>query len=205
MLNIKITQFPYDRHNPVFNKNNVKLLPEITVLVGPNGAGKTTFMNQILEGEKAGNYAVFNYSNYRQGGSTGTQAFLQQGNLEALANSVFCSEGEQLFAIWAYNLDKLGQFMLKHKKTKDVIILLDACDSGLDIDGMIRIKDFFRNFPIKERKNLNTYVIIATNAYEFAQSERCLDVTELEYIKFDSYAEYKTFILKRAKKNNRQI
>ena len=77
-------------------------------------------------------------------------------------------------------------------------ILLDAVDSGVSIDSIIQIKDFL-NFLIEDCNDNNPeielYIIISTNNYEMTNGMRCLDARTCSEISFESYDDYKDYIM----------
>lgn len=85
---------------------------------------------------------------------------------------------------------------------KDMIfVFFDATDSGMSIDNIIDIKKFLKETVTEDCNSVGVslFIIIATNAYEFANGEDCIDIQHMKHIRFNDYEEYKKFILSSAK------
>lgn len=222
---IKTWRDPYGEGFSTCWKREVEISPGVTVLVGCNGAGKTTLIKNIWDDLKRHDIPVLSYDNLREGGthSIGESMFYGDMNLAATA---FCSsEGENI----TINLQKLAAglrkfthtgrmedkisrlaaaFSDKEKKeitSKERWILLDAMDSGYSIDNVIEMKDFF-DLVIEDGKNagVEVYIVISSNEYELAHGSNCLDVTSGKHVSFESYEDYKKFILKTREKKNKR-
>ena len=89
---------------------------------------------------------------------------------------------------------------------KDLFILFDAID-GLSIDVIIDIKKYLFTPALKdaEKLNKNLYIFVSANNYEFVNNERCLDVHNNKYLKFNDYTEYRDYILKSNKDKSKRF
>lgn len=86
------------------------------------------------------------------------------------------------------------------------VLLYDAVDSGMSIDAIIEVKAFFKKvIESNTQKGLITYIITVANEYEMANSESCFDVNAGKYISFQSYEEYKKFVLRSRKLKEKRI
>lgn len=225
MANTRVIETWRDPYGVGFNITRLKKIiftKGVTILVGCNGAGKTTIIKNI-EGElEKNNIPVFKYSDHDDGDHIVDKAFFHN-DFEFFATAKCSSEGENITMHLGRILPKLKQFIITGRNPDKKLsfstetngnyeissnerwILLDAVDSGYSIDNIIDLKNIF-SLMIKEAENndLDLYIIVSTNAYEFANGENCLDVISGKYITFESYDKYKEFILKsREKKENR--
>ena len=82
-------------------------------------------------------------------------------------------------------------------------LFFDACDSGLSVDNVLELKDFFR-FLIESHPDLDVYIVVAANEYEMANGENCLNVSTMKYEKYRSYEDYRKAILKSRERKNKR-
>ena len=96
--------------------------------------------------------------------------------------------------------------LAESKENKEVWIFFDAADSGLSIDGIKEVKTKLLNLVQDDckAKGVEVYIIISTNAYEFANGEQCFDVYNCKYRTFKDYDEYSKFICKSKEIKNRR-
>lgn len=194
---------PYD-DRVLFKKNKIEIKQGITSLVGCNGSGKSTLLESIEYNLKKSNIPVLVYNNEIDGGQNSMDIALHEDDLQHLASLVTASEGEKI----SLNLDKLitklGEFITLNDNRDEIWFLLDGIDSGLSIDYIVLFKDFLKNCFLKDNKDKKIYVIYTANTYEMCYKVNCFDVYEGVYKTFNSYDEYKQFILKsqEIKKNN---
>lgn len=176
---------------------DLELTPGYTPLVGPNGAGKTTLLRQLNDKfEKHIDFKVFKYNNYSEGGKQATQKQLNCGSISYLATLVTSSEGEQIAMNFGQECKKLGQTVAECKtEGKNLLVLLDAIDSGASID---RLRDYLSLFKMItqdcENSNIECYIVVAVNNYELVQDKICKDVRTGKDISFSSYENYANFI-----------
>lgn len=200
-IDLKLPEDYYGMGYSLFKKNKVTIREGLTVLVGCNGAGKSTFLRiceELLNKEP--DTLVLKYSNQFDGGKTAQDLALLKGNTEKLARLSFGSEGEAMVENLATLAGKIGT-EVRNSDAKNVILLLDAMDSGYSIDNIIEMKGFF-DFLQAEEPDRVFYIVVAANSYELARNENCLDVQEMKYRKFTTYEGYRNFILKsRAKRD----
>lgn len=186
----------YDLHNG--RGFSIDLQPGLNILVGPNGSGKTTAIIQINEYCKENNISFVKYDNYTDGGTHSYGSFLMKGDMESLAIASSSSEGQGIIfnlGQWIPNVRK----MISNTCTKDnkvCMVLLDAIDSGLDINNINEVKSVFKNIIIPHAKEIGAelYVVISTNNYEFIKDELCFSIKSGTIKKFSNYEEYARFI-----------
>lgn len=196
----------YARAKHTFNKG-------VTVLVGCNGSGKSTTLTQIREQLKAKQEPYFAFDNVSSGGSGLYQGLLDgwySGGIGALCSLACSSEGEKIHQnIMIKVQSSLGAAIKKaeEKNSKELFLLWDAVDSGASIDNIIELKDLFNTIikDQKEKNDIDVFVIVSANSYEMANGEACYDIGHNKYISFNSYEEYKKFILKSRKFKERRL
>lgn len=219
---IKTWRNPYDAGFSTTRATKVTFAKGITVLVGCNGAGKTTLLNNIESKLKKDHIPVFNYSNENARSDIITKASFY-GNFDIIAASKCSSEGENVSLCFGQKLKEIRHFIATGKtissrpffvnddasdspESSERWILIDAVDSGYSIDNILDLKAVFGYMQDDAKKHgVDLYIIVSTNAYEFANNETCLDVITGKPIRFDSYDDYKKFVIKsREKKEKRE-
>ena len=191
---IKIDRNPYD-DRVLFKKTALLFLPGITVLVGCNGAGKTTVLQYIKETLKKENVPYIEFDNLRNGGQQITERAMFLGEVEVAAAAIVSSEGERINIALNHFVAEIGRFIRKHREDKEIWMLFDALDSGLSVDNVEEIKDFLKTVLLPDKRGQDVYIVMSGNQYSVAEGERCLDVQTGQDIQFESYEDYKAFIL----------
>lgn len=176
---------------------NLTFQPGVTVLVGCNGCGKTSLINQIANSLKKENIAYVKFDNLSDGGSNARSKAGFYGDFSFLATSLCSSEGENIVMNMANVAKELG-YLSKNNKSNELWLLLDGVDSGLSIDNIIELKDYLFKVVIEHEASLGreVYIIVTANEYEMARGEKCFDTWRCKYIEFQSYEDYRDFILK---------
>lgn len=224
---IKTWRDPYDAGFSTTTPKEITLHSGLTVLVGCNGAGKTTLLRNIESILQKDTIPYHKYNNLNDGGSNSVSEMLYSKNYSEMAYLVSASEGEAIkenVGLMSQNIrsfletgfynsrkNRFAEIFRSDKEKEQTPIsnerwlLFDATDSGMSIDAVIELKEFF-NMILKdsEKQGLDTYIIISANEYELASGTDCFDVQSGKYISFSDYSEYKDFILKtRIKKEKR--
>lgn len=203
MRTIKIHKDWFGIGCDIYKYDELTLEPGLTVLVGCNGSGKTTLIHQIkyiLEKEEI---PVFKYDNLKQGGSNARNKYAFNNQFELFAETFCSSEGENIIINLEQIASEVGGFMYENKDKSEVWIFFDAIDSGLSIDNVIEVKDFFK--AIFENKNdTDVYIIVSANKYEMVRGEKCLDVNSGKYVQFKDYEKYRSFIIKNREIKNKR-
>lgn len=201
VFDLRLPKDYYGMGYSLFEKHKITLCEGLTVLVGCNGSGKTTFLRicgELLKKEP--DTLVIKYSNQFDGGKTAQDIALLEGSMDKLARLTFGSEGEAMAENFKTLVRNIGT-KVRNSKAKNVVLLLDAMDSGYSIDNIVEMKGFF-NFLQAEEPDRVFYIIAAANSFELVRNENCLDIQEMKYRKFTTYEGYRNFILKsRAKRD----
>lgn len=180
----------------------IEIKDGLTVLVGCNGAGKTTLLTNIEDELKKANIPVFQYSEHFDGRHMKDKA-VAKGDMSFVATSVCSSEGENINLNLCKVISQLREFIKEgtFNRSEEVTsterwILFDAIDSGYSIDNIIELKAIF-NLMLEDAKTFGVqlYIIVSANSYELASNENCFDIINGEYVAFNSYEDYKQFIL----------
>ncbi|MEG1565364.1 MAG: AAA family ATPase [Bacilli bacterium] len=194
-MKIKIIRDPYDKRKYLYKSSFIDLSNGATVIIGHNGSGKTTLLRQIETYCKDNTIPFIKYDNYGDGGSAAKEHYGFTGDFASLAATSFHSEGEQIFYNFGKIVKKMGAFVEQNKDLEKIFILLDALDSGLDIEGIEQIKSIF-NIIMSEREGKETYILITANNYGLIHNMQCYDVVSGEHKLFTDFEDYKKFILK---------
>lgn len=184
----------YELHNGYI----LELNQGLTILVGPNGAGKSTLLHQIKEElEKEDAFIVHAYDNYSDGGRDLASKILHFGGSgENLAECFVSSEGQKIYLAIEHNAHNIGSLVRKAvSENKAIFLLWDAVDSGLSINLMREVKDFFK-LIMETSSSIPIYIIFSANTYEAAKGEDCVDVRTGKHHRFKDYEEYANFICK---------
>lgn len=202
MIEFKITVHtkPFDDMK-LYSRKKFILRPGLTSLVGCNGSGKTTLIDYFLIPQlRKANIEYYKYNDRRQGGSMLMDRMLNvDDDMYGLARMYLSSEGERIVCGLERVVVALPSFF-KENKDKPAFLLLDAIDSGMSVDEIAEIKGLFLDVVIpdaKERFNVDLYVVIAANNYEWCNDDRIvnINITSGKELKFNSYKDYKEYIL----------
>ena len=99
---------------------------------------------------------------------------------------------------------KIGKLQTNNPEAKELWVFLDSVDSGLIIDSLDELKNLF-SLILENSGDTEIYIVTAANSYELARNEACFDVCQCKYVNFESYEDYRNFILNsRATKDKRQ-
>ena len=200
-MKFQLTKDCYEKNEVIFNSDEVDLEPGLTVLVGCNGYGKSTWMKQIKNQLKPNKqYLTFDYATSDTSYNK-MDKFLVNGDLTKMATMATSSEGERLFIGFADFVQQFRRFIEKNKNRKDLFIFADGIDSGLSIDKLEYLKEFF-HIVLDDNPDVNLYIIVSTNSYELAKDERCLDVVNNDIKTFKTYKEFRNFVIESSKTVN---
>lgn len=194
----------YDMKEELFKETTLSFKSGLTVLVGCNGYGKTTVLNFLDYENSESETPCLYFNNVTDGGLNAVQRAWFYDDMDFVIKQSLSSEGENIVHNIEEKAKEIGSFVRKNSQSKEIWFLFDAIDSGLSIDNIIALKDFFKVI-IKDcySKNITPYFLCTANSYEMCRDEECFDVHNGTYIKFKDYEEYRNFILdsKEIKKN----
>ena len=178
----------------IYERDEIEVKPGVTVLVGCNGAGKTTLITQMMESLKERKIMAIMYDSLQDGGDRALSAAGYNENFKLMAKLMQSSEGENIVNNVGEFAGRLGKMIRQQPDSSEIWVFFDAIDSGMSIDNIVDVKDFF-NLVLQE-KGKTVYIIASANEYELARGEQCFDVRNGEYVTFSDYEDFRTFILK---------
>lgn len=202
MLEVKLScKNPYDQDHNLYTNDKLKLEKGSTILVGRNGVGKSTLLYEIEQFCKKNKIPVYKYDNYHEGGSNAISSYGFYHDFEAIAMTAFHSEGEQIYYNFGRVVEKIGKFVREHKE-EPFVILLDALESGLDVEGIEQIKEMF---SMVEKDAKEPYIVCTANNYGLVHKMRCMNARTFEYLPaFEKYEDFKEFIDEQYRKDRRR-
>lgn len=178
----------------IYERDEIEIKPGVTVLVGCNGAGKTTLITQMMESLKERKIMAIMYDNLQDGGDRALSAAGYNEDFKLMAKLMQSSEGENIVNNVGEFAGRLGKMIRQQPDDSEIWIFFDAVDSGMSIDNIVDVKNFF-NLVLKE-KGKTVYIVASANEYELARGEQCFDVHSGEYVTFSDYEDFRSFILK---------
>ena len=230
---IKTWRDPYDAGFSPTKPTKIELHPGVTVLVGCNGAGKSTLLHNIKSECEHNNIPYHMFDNLSDGGkhqifshvlSFGSGDY-KSDSMSLGVSMLESSEGETIkmhinrlatelqnfittgeINSRSYRMSKIFRSEKVEITTDDRVLLFDATDSGVSIDAICEIKEFFNSvITYAKSLNKNVYIIIAANEFELASESDCFDVNAGKYIRFKDYEDYRSFILKSRQNKEKRI
>lgn len=192
MLEVKI----YDDYN-LYKKHTFEFNEGITCLIGKNGSGKSTLLKMIQEILKPKN--CFYYDN-EDSEKHAMDKFSFYGDMENLFRNFGSSEGQNIRNNFSDVVGGIRQYILriKNKNKKQVVILLDGLDSGISLDYVVELKKDLFPLILQDCKenNLECYILISANNYEFCSGEECVRVSDAKHFKFKDYNDFRKIYLR---------
>jgi len=189
MLKIKVDDW-YD----LYRKHTFEFEEGVTCLIGKNGAGKSTLLKEIKDKLNDKKIKPFYYDNdYRERHAMSEFGFY--GDFAKIARNMANSEGQNIRSNFEDYIPEIGRYikMVVNKNQDKAIILLDGLDSGISLDYVLTLKKEL--FPIIledcNKWNIECYIIISANNYEFCDGTDCIRVTDAKHFKFNTYEEFK--------------
>ena len=194
---IEIEQSPHYEGKKFFLYNHLDFDEGVTVLVGCNGSGKSTIIGNIKRYCKKNNIDCVQFDNLQDGASQTKSKAGLYGDFTTMASLMNCSEGEGIKIAFGEFVKSLKQVVERQSDKKEKWILVDAIDSGLSIDNILEVKDFFDFLLHDKNPDIKVYIVVSSNAYEVANGEDCINVRTGKHIRFKDYEEYKQTIKER--------
>ena len=205
-MKFKIARDYYEKDKKIYDRANIEIQPGVTVLIGCKGSGKTTLLKQIKNTCKSKDIPVISFDNLKQGGSNALSYAGIMGDFGFVTESICSSEGENINMNIARFATKIGRFIRNNLTAKEVVILLDAIDSGLSIDYLIEVKELLFKTILQDckSKGIEVYIIVSANEYEMARGESCFNVSTCKYENILTYESYRKLIIKTRQKKNKR-
>lgn len=201
---IQIENNPYDDDRNFFRKRKVQFEPGVTTLIGCNGIGKSTLLRNIEEKLKSEGVPVFFFDNMSQDGGGKiaanelTKALWGNTGEEALGYAVGLfsqSEGERIRSALVNFAGTVAHKFDAYRNYGEYWVLFDAIDSGLSLDVLEDVKEyFFKTMMEKIPENKDIYIICSSNSYEFSEDTQIFSVEKMRYVSVKSYDKYKSVI-----------
>jgi hypothetical protein len=169
----------------------------LNIVVGCNGYGKTSFLRGLERHLKRKHIECISWSDSHDGRTDGMNQFLWSGNMEGLAAMAFHSEGQAMLASFGRKcIQMIGHKVRNHEDLKELFIIVDQIDSGLDIHMINDIKKTFKAIIIEDMKihGVDAYIVMSANSYTLVKGEYCIDPITRKPIIFNNYEEYANYI-----------
>ena len=172
----------------------------VTCLIGKNGSGKTLLMKEIANNLKENKIPYYYYDAYVEGGKVAKDKLKSLKNTERLVELQLASQGQQsIINIKNILIDKIGPFVTEcvKNKSKEAWILLDSIDTGLSVDNIIGVKEFFKSILEDcEANEIALYLIVSGNSFELVKDEQSIDVVTGSRINLRNYEMFKKVIMR---------
>lgn len=233
---IKTWRDPYDAGFTPTRPKQIELKAGLTVLVGCNGAGKTTLLRNIESRAKENGIPVHMFDNLHDGGMQSISSVfagfsdIDGDSMEMFSTMFSSSEGERISLNIARQaklhrhfietgevnnaMNRLKKALSSFDDDKDAdsvdtnirLLLFDASDSGVSIDSVCELKDYFRFIVDRAQENgIELYVVVSANEYEMCRDEECFDVNAGKYVAFKDYDDYRRFILRSRERKDKRF
>lgn len=193
LININKSRTSFPHSSLFFNQG-------ITCLIGKNGSGKTLLIKEIVNNLKENRIPYYYYDAYAEGGKVAKDKLKSLKNTERLVELQLASQGQQsIINIKNILIDKIGPFITEciKNKSKEAWILLDSIDTGLSIDNILGIKEFFKTILEDcEENEIVLYLVVSGNSFELVKNEQSIDVITGSRIKFKNYEMFKKVIMR---------
>ena len=198
-LKLKLRSEPWETDEKIFKNLNREIEDGLHILVGCNGYGKSTFMQFVKEKYKRDeNYKLLTWNGITNTRDGKGSALLRQ-NFEVLANMIMSSEGEEHNINLAMFLQGVGHEVAN--LDRDLILLLDAIDSGISADRIEETLDVLAMIIADvRRRGYKCYIFVPSNTYEMVRHTHCMDPCTGEDLVFLDYEHWRKYIFKCAEK-----
>lgn len=177
-MKLKVIKDYYLPGKKIYKFNQIDFNTGITILIGCNGAGKSTLLKQLQEQCLRKKVNCLYFDNYRDGGLANINKLFLGGDINDINKALTSSEGETINRFLEIFTEKIAKSINACKKDEPLVILFDAIDSGLSIDGILDVRSLFE--MIREDckdKQIPVYIIASANEFELARENKCLNVS----------------------------
>lgn len=206
----------------IINMKELEIRPyEIAALVGCNGSGKTISILQMIDQlrqngfEDIGDDVSYNpfavfvkdtkpakgyyvlFSKNAEFVKTGKRGWGDEIGMADIYRRVMLSTGEGI-------VDRANDFMeatkiaaAKAQKEKvPLVIFVDDFDAGVSIDIMLDMKKLLDTyFNWCRKREIEAYAVVSSNSYDLIQGYRCVYPGDGKEYVFNSYDDFKNFVL----------
>ena len=192
---------PYEPGEKIFSRKEIVLKPGVTVLVGCNGSGKSSLIKQLCNQLKSEQIPYYSWDDRSQGGQALKSSAALEQDYYTVATLMQSSEGESIMLGMSHISKHLGYYINnKYKDSSEYWILLDSIDSGFSIDQINDLKQYLFDLIQRDHpEGMDIYIVVSANEYEMVSGEQCFNVQKGKYVTFESYEDYKKFILESRK------
>ena len=209
-ITLEFSQHPLgDDADLVYEKDSVEIKPYVTPLVGCNGSGKSTLLRILGERYRYADDVCLVEHDVRRATSDLIDcgvAGLFGATVQDAATVATSSEGEGLVYALGPLMRKLGVIIADEDDTRDIWLLVDCADSGLDAFNLAELLDILDLACGHAReRGRRLFTLVAGNAYELARHRRCLVMPTLEYETFDDYDGWRECIERTRELRDRQM
>lgn len=214
---------PVEVDHRIYLKKTHIIKPGITVFTGCNGSGKSVLRTTLqdilhkhklpyyfynsLDPEPIGHISEENYSirdfiltRELSEGESSINHFSESFTDETI--DYFCENG--VFPTSKHFRDAAFRKIWRSKDEEDTtskdmgndrFLFVDSVDSGLSVDNLLIYKKLFTYFAAEiADRGYRLFLIITTNDYALCDGMPCYDVQHNQYITFNSYEDWVTFI-----------
>ncbi len=168
----------------------------LTIVIGCNGYGKTSFLRGLENHLERKHIEYISWSDSRDGRTNGMNQFLWSDNIDGLASMAFHSEGQAMLASFGRKCVQLiGHKVRHHGGLKELFVLVDQIDSGLDVYMINEVKKTFKIIiEDMKKRGIDAYIVMSANSYTLVNGEYCIDPVTRRPIIFNNYDEYTNYI-----------
>lgn len=192
---LKLEQYPYTDKEKVFSYKKITLNPGITPLTGKNGSGKTTILHSLRRYCEKNGIKNLTFDNLRDGGNNCYGKLLFGDDLAGLATRMGSSEGQNIYLNISSFSREIGGMVRQTRPGEKLVIMFDAIDSGLSIDLILEVRNFFEMVKADcTRSGVELYIVFAANSFELCRDYESFFVPTGKTKVFKNYETYKKAI-----------
>ena len=177
----------------------------LTIVIGCNGYGKTSFLRGLENHLGRKHVECISWSDSRDGRTNGMSQFLWSDDIDGLSSMAFHSEGQAMLASFGRKCVQLIGHKVRHREgLKELFVLVDQIDSGLDVHMINEVKKTFKIIiEDMKKRGIDAYIVMSANSYTLVKGEYCIDPVTRRPIIFNNYDEYANYIESMYKNNEK--